>query len=422
MSLAGDRPSPRRSPRGPARGPRPRLPPSGTRAILRGMRTAFVRQTCSACGAEDASPPPRGVSPCCGAPLRSEYDADRARALGRGPARGVWRYRALLPLPDGAEPVTLGEGGTPRVPAPRLAARLGLREVTCKDEGANPTGSFKDRGMTVAVSLAAAQGVPGIVLPTAGNAGAAAAAYGARAGIPVSVHAPESTPAAILDEIRVRGARLTLHPGSIADAGRAAAAEAARDGFLSVATFREPGRVEGKKTMAFEMLEDGFGAPDAIVYPCGGGTGIVAMAQAFAEARAVGWLAGAVPRLYAVQAAGCAPIVRAFEAGAERAEPWADPVTFAAGLRVPGALADRLILAALRATGGGAVAVTEEAIAAAARRIALEEGILPSPEGAAAIAGAERLRARGVLRATDRVAIFQTATALKTMDAWSARW
>ncbi len=390
--------------------------------MLAAMRTALLRQDCSACGAEDPSPPPRGVSPCCGAPLRSIYDPERARALPLGPERGIWRYRALLPLPDGAEPVTLGEGGTPRLAAPRLADRLGLREVTIKDEGANPTGSFKDRGLSVAVSLAAAHGVAGIVLPTAGNAGASAAAYGARAGIAVSVHAPESTPPAILDEIRMRGARLTLHAGSIADAGRAAAAEAARDGLLSVATFREPGRVEGKKTMAFELLEDGFGAPDAIVYPCGGGTGIVAMAQAFVEARAIGWLAGPAPRLYAVQAEGCAPIVRAFQAGAARADVWPDPVTFAAGLRVPAAFADRLILAALRGTGGGAVAVAEEAITAAVRRGAAEEGLLPSPEGAAAIAGAELLRARGLLRATDRVAIFQTATALKTMDLWSARW
>lgn len=385
------------------------------------MRTALTRQSCTACGREDLSPPPRGVSPCCGAPLRSEYDVAVARAEGPGPARGLWRYRTLLPLPDAADPVTLGEGATPRLPAPKLAAWLGVRELTLKDEGANPTGSFKDRGLSVAVSLAAAAGVRGLVLPTAGNAGASAAAYGARAGLPVSVHAPETTPRAILEEIRARGARLTLHPGSIADAGRAAAAEAVREGLFPVATFREPGRVEGKKTMGFELLEDAFGVPDAIVYPCGGGTGIVAMAQAFAEARELGWLAGPAPRLYAVQSEGCAPIVRAFDAGADRAEPWADPVTFAAGLRVPSAFADRLILAALRATAGGAVAIPEDAIPAAARRLARDEGLLPSPEGAAALAGAHALRERGLLRAEDRVVVFQTASALKAMDDWAAR-
>jgi threonine synthase len=385
------------------------------------MRTALSRQVCSSCGREDASPPPRGVSPCCGAPLRSEYDAAVARAVGRGPALGVWRYRALLPLPDGAEPVTLGEGATPRVTAPRLAAWLGVRELTLKDEGANPTGSFKDRGLSVAVSLAAAAGVRGLVLPTAGNAGASAAAYGARAGLSVSVHAPESTPRALLEEIRARGARLWLHAGSIADAGRAAAAEAAREGLFPLATFREPGRVEGKKTMGFELLEDAFGAPDAVVYPCGGGTGIVALAQAFAEARTLGWLTGPAPRLYAVQSSGCAPIVRAFDAGADRAEPWPDPVTFASGLRVPVALADRLILSALRATGGGAIAIPEDAITAAARLAARDEGLLPSPEGSAALAGAHALRERGLLRARDRVVVFQTASALKTMDDWAAR-
>lgn len=385
------------------------------------MSGFLLRQVCSRCGRPDSGPPPRGVSPCCGLPLRSEYDLAAARTAFAAEGRGVWRYRALLPLPDGADPVTLGEGGTPLLGMPRLAARLDLAELLVKDEGANPTGSFKDRGLSVAVSLAAAAGVRGLVLPTAGNAGASAAAYAARAGIPLSVHAPESTPAGLLAEIRARGARLVLHPGSIADAGRAAAAEAKDRGLFPIATFREPGRVEGKKTMAFELLEQLPVPPDVIVYPCGGGTGLVAMAQAFAEARALDRLAGPGPRLFAVQAEGCSPIVRAFAAGVEAATPWPDPVTFAAGLRVPATIADFLILRALRASGGGAVAVSEAEITAAARDAVREEGLLPCPEGAAALAGARALRTDGRIGATDRVVVFQTATALKTLEEWNAR-
>jgi threonine synthase len=292
--------------------------------------------------------------------------------------------------------------------------------VWIKDESANPTGSFKDRGLTVAVSLAKAAGVRGIVLPTAGNAGAAAAAYGARAGLEVSVHAPSSTPAAILAEIRLRGARVTEHPGSIADAGRAAAAEASRNGFHSVATFREPGRLEGKKTMAYEVFEELGRVPDVIVYPCGGGTGIVAMAQAFDEMEELGWIGKERARLYAVQAEGCAPIADAFRRGADRAAPWPGPSTIAAGLCVPSPFADREILAALRRTAGGSVAVPEEEILRAGASLAASEGILPCPEGAAAAAGLERLVAEGAIRAADTVVLFQTGTALKYLEAWQA--
>jgi threonine synthase len=332
---------------------------------------------------------------------------------------GVWRYRTLLPLSEG-DPVSLGEGGTPLLSARRLARSLGVRDVWVKDESANPTGSFKDRGLSVAVSLARAAGVRGIVLPTAGNAGAAAAAYGARAGLEVSVHAPATTPAAILEEIRLRGARVAEHPGSIADAGRAAAAEASRTGFLSVATFREPGRLEGKKTMAYEILEELGRVPDAIVYPCGGGTGIVAMARAFDEMEELRWIGSERPRLFAVQAEGCAPIADAFRRGADRAEPWPEPATRAAGLCVPSPFADREILAALRRTGGGAVAVAEQEIFRAGASLAASEGILPCPEGAAAAAGLSRLVSDGAIRAADTVVLFQTGTALKYLETWGS--
>jgi threonine synthase len=341
----------------------------------------------------------------------------RPGAAGR---RGVWRYRAVLPLPDGAGTVSLGEGGTPLLPIPRFGGRCGAERLHLKLEAANPTGSFKDRGMTVAVSLAAAWGVDSIVLPTAGNAGASAAAYAARAGLRSSVHSPRDTPREILAEIRLRGALLTLHEGSIADAGRAAREDAATSGRHDVATFREPGRVEGKKTMAYELREDLGRHPDAIVYPCGGGTGIVAMARAFVEMRELGWEVGDAPRLYAVQSERCAPIVRAFAEGLPDAAAVEPGETIAAGLRVPSPFAHREILAALRATGGGAVGVGEHEILDAGRALAADEGILPCPEGAAALAGVRRLLETGELRARETIVVFETASSLKYLDAWSA--
>ncbi len=388
------------------------------------MMTTFLEYRCSRCGANSAQVAPQTFSTCCTAPLQSFYDLEAARSRLPAPGssgsglRGVWRYQAILPLPDGKDPVTLGEGATPLLSAPRLSRHLG-GNLLIKDESANPTGSFKDRGLTVAVSLAHAAEAPGIVLPTAGNAGASAAAYAARAGLPVSIHAPENTPEEILTEIRLRGAELTLHPGSIADAGKAAAAEAEARGFHTVATFREPGRVEGKKTMAYEVFEQLGRVPDVIVYPCGGGTGIVGMAQAFDEMQELGWIGDERPRLWAIQSAGCAPIVRAFERGDEQASPWEDPVTFAAGLRVPAAFADRLILDALRRTGGGALALEDTEIAEAGPMLAGGDGLLPCPEGAAAVAGAARLLSRGDVSSGETVVIFQTGSALKYLQAWT---
>ncbi|MCA9752752.1 MAG: threonine synthase [Gemmatimonadetes bacterium] len=384
--------------------------------------SAFLHFECSVCGEPTTPSGPVGFAHCCGAPLLARYDLERANEAlptrDAAGALGVWRYRAVLPLADRVEIVSLGEGGTPLVSLDRLSAEHGV-EILAKDESGNPTGSFKDRGMSVAVTLARAAGVPGLVLPTAGNAGAAAAAYGARAGLPVSIHAPDTTPPEILAEIRLRGARLTLHPGSIADAGRAASAEAAETGYFPVATFREPGRVEGKKTMAYEVFEQLGRVPDAIVYPCGGGTGVVAMARAFDELEAMGRIGPERPAFFAVQASGCAPIVRAFAAGDSTAEPWPDPVTFAAGLRVPVAFADRLILDALRRTGGGAVAVSDSEIADAGRELAGREGLLPCPEGAAAWAGARRLLRQDTWRPGASVVVFQTGSALKYLADWN---
>lgn len=388
------------------------------------MKSTLLGYECARCGAPASGTAPFTVSCCCEAPLVSRYDLQRAAGLLPAPGsgsgqRGLWRYAAVLPLTDGALPVTLGEGGTPLLPVPRLGAVFGIPGLYGKMESANPTGSFKDRGMTVAVSLARAARVPGVALPTAGNAGAAAAAYAARAGFPASIHSPHATPREILAEIRMRGARLTLHDGTIRDAGKAARADAADRGYLDVATFKEPGRVEGKKTMGYELREDLGRLPDAVVYPCGGGTGIVAMAKAFEEMAAVGWWDGPPPRLYAVQTDACAPIVDAWSAGATEAQPAAAGETIAAGLRVPAPFAHREILTALRATAGGALSVSEEEIRLTGRQVAESEGILPCPEGAAAWAGARKLLQSGDVRPDETVVVFETASGLKYLDAWS---
>jgi threonine synthase len=298
-----------------------------------------------------------------------------------------------LPLADGEAPVTLGEGGTPLPSVPRLAAQHGFRDLRVKEEGVNPTGSFKARGLAAAVTRAALAGAKRLVVPTAGNAGVALAAYAARAGLAARVYAPATTPPTILGQIRSFGGDLVLVNGHIGDCGKAARAYAAETGAVDVSTLREPYRIEGKKTLGLELAEQlGWTLPDAIVYPTGGGTG----------------LQGNPPRLYSVQAAGCAPVVSAFAAGAECCAPWPDPQTIAAGLRVPAPLGDRLMLRALRESGGGAVAVADVLLAAAARDLQTLEGIDAAPEGGASLAGAIELKARGVLRADDRVVIFNT--------------
>jgi threonine synthase len=321
----------------------------------------------------------------------------------------MWRYREWLPLAGDDAPVTLGEGGTPLLPAPRLGERHGFEQLWVKEEGVNPTGSFKARGLAAAVTRAVLAGATRFVVPTAGNAGVALAAYAARAGAHARVYAPASTPAPILAQIRAFGGDLQLIDGHIGDCGKAARAFAAEAGAVDVSTLREPYRIEGKKTLGLELAEQlDWTLPDAIVYPTGGGTGLIGMWKAFQELQAQGWVRGSLPRMYTVQAAGCAPVVRAFEARAERCTPWPDPTTIAAGLRVPGPLGDRLMLRALRDSGGGAVAVTDEALAAAAEELQTVEGIDAAPEGGAALAGAARLMQQGAIRAADRLVIFNT--------------
>src|SRR5262245_14563456 len=320
---------------------------------------------CSECGESYSADVVQTYCHNCNAPLLARYDLPRAaaaldrEALSRRP-RGMWRWRELLPVRDQANEVSLGEGDSPLLSAPRVAARLGLKHLFIKDESFNPTGSFKARGMAAAVSRARELGLRELVTPTAGNAGGALAAYTARAGLSAHVFMPQDAPRANAAEARAYGAEVRLVAGLISDAGKLAATEAAAHGWFDVSTFKEPYRAEGKKIMGYELAEAfGWELPEVIVYPTGGGTGLVGMWKAFDELAELGWLKSAArPRMVSVQAAGCAPIVRAFEAGAARAEFFQNAATIAAGLRVPGPFADREILSALRASGGTAIAVS----------------------------------------------------------------
>lgn len=336
--------------------------------------------------------------------------------------RGMWRFRSFLPVKPEEEPITLGEGDTPLLRLPRLGSALNLGSMWVKDEGTNPTGSFKSRGLSAAVTRAVHAGARAFVLPTAGNAGVAAAAYGARAGCTVRVYAPRTTPAMILNQIQAYGGDLSLIDGHIGDCGAAARAFAAETGAVDLSTLREPYRIEGKKTLGLELaMQFNWELPDAIIYPTGGGTGLIGMWKAFTELRDAGWITGELPRMYVVQAEGCAPMVRAWSSGADHATPWENPVTAAAGLRVPAALGDALILRALRESGGSAVAVGEAALVDAARFATREEGIDWCPEGGATIVAALELARTGLLQPHERVVLFNTGAGWLYRDAHDNR-
>ncbi len=369
---------------------------------------------CSACVPSRTRGPEGlpGVCETCGAPYLVRYattPTPDTKALLNDRPWTMWRYREWLPLLAAESPITLGEGGTPLLEAPRLGARYGFESLAIKEEGTNPTGSFKARGLAAAVTRAVLGGARQFVVPTAGNAGVALAAYATRAGVPARVYAPRATPQPILAQIRAFGGDLVLVEGHIGDCGKAARAFAAEHGAVDVSTLREPYRIEGKKTLGLELAEQlGWTLPDAIVYPTGGGTGLIGMWKAFQELRAGGWVRDALPRMYSVQAAGCAPVIAAFDSGADRCTPWPNPQTVAAGLRVPGPLGDRLMLQALRQSHGGAVSVSDEALTAAARDMQTVEGVDAAPEGGAALAGAVELLRRGLIQRGERVVVFNT--------------
>jgi threonine synthase len=330
----------------------------------------------------------------------------------------MWRYRELLPLFDGEAPLTLGEGWTPLVHAARLGRELGLSRLFVKDESLNPTNSFKARGLAAAVTRAAALEPTALSVPSAGNAANALAAYAAAAGIPAYVFMPRDVKVPFIRECELYGAEVTLVDGLITDAGRLAAERGRALGWYDVSTLKEPYRIEGKKTMAYELGEQlGWEFPDWIIYPTGGGTGMVGMWKAFEELEQIGWKpTGRRPRMASVQAAGCAPIVRAFEKGAERSELWSQARTVADGLRVPKALGDFLVLRAVRESGGTALAVTDADMVQGMRELGMREGISAAPEGGAALHAVKVLRADGRIKPSDTVVLFNTGGALKYLD------
>ena len=370
------------------------------------------------------------TSPCCSRPLLAQYELaalahDLAPVELASREATMWRYHELLPVRQNLHVLTLGEGMTPLFSAPRLAPQGLESEVRLlvKDEGQNPTGSFKARGMAAAVFRALELGVSGVVTPTAGNAGAALAAYAARAGLPAYVVAPKDAPESCIQQARFYGAEVELIPGLIGDAGLVAAEVARQRGWFNMATLREPYRAEGKKTMGLELAEQlGWRLPDAIIYPAGGGTGIVGMWKAFAELRDLGWLTShRLPRMIIVQAEGCAPLVRAFHRGLEQAETWPaqEAHTIAAGLRVPSAIGDRLILQAVRESGGTALTVSDDAMTKMVYYTARQEGILISLEAAATVAAYHGLLETHFLEPADETVLFFTGSGLPDMGNYS---
>lgn len=377
----------------------------------------LVGLVCPACGTAVDHRQPVGTCPSCGGTLFAEYDLDRLdgrtwlRSLRDRPAR-LWRYRELLPVGRADAIVSLGEGGSPIFPLGAIPEAPDLT-VVVKDDGGLPTGSFKARGMTVAVSRAKELGLRELYVPSAGNAGVALAAYGARAGMRVRIYLPDRTPAPQRNACSSYGAEVRSVPGTIREAGETARTTEKGRGSFDVSTLREPFRVEGKKTMGLEIFEAGGndGLPDAILYPAGGGTGLIGMEKAFSELARIGLL-HRIPRLYAVQPGGCAPVVRALAEGAARVTPWADPHTVAPGLLVPSPFASERILAAVRSTKGGGVTVTDGEIVHAMRQLAERHGVSASPEAAAPYAALARLRARGDLRPGETVLLYLTGTGL----------
>ncbi len=386
------------------------------------MRSYLDNLECTWCGSRFSADEPHRTCPDCGKVLYSRYDLEAAaRHFSRESLKGrradMWRYFEMMPVRAEENVVSLGEGLTPLLCAERLGRELGIERLLIKDEGLNPTASFKARGLSAAVSKAKELGLTRLTMPSAGNAAGAMAAYAARGGLEAHVFMPRDAPEANKKEASVTGARLRLVDGLISDAGIISRREAASHGLFDISTLQEPYRVEGKKTMGYEIAEQmGWTLPDAIVYPTGGGTGIVGMWKAFEEMEALGWIDAMRPRMFCVQADGCAPIVRAFDRGDEFAEPWTGAQTVAAGMRVPGAIGDYLILRALRESGGGAITVTDEEILSWMGRVASLEGIFVCPEGAATAAAIPKLLSRGTLTRGETVLLLNTGSGLKNLE------
>ncbi len=379
---------------------------------------------CALCG--QAYKPERlwNLCPECGRPLLCRYDLDAAGhavdpTAFRDREPTMWRYRELLPLDDDLHKLTLGEGWTPLVHATRLGACEGFQRLYIKDEGLNPTGSFKARGLSMAISRARELGVTAVSIPSAGNAAGAMAAYAALGSLEAHAYMPTDVPHPFVAECRALGARVTLVDGLITDCGRQAALEGKEHGWFDLSTLKEPYRLEGKKTMGYELAEQfGWTLPDVIIYPTGGGTGLVGMWKAFDEMEQLGWIGSERPRMVTVQSEGCAPMVKAFHEGREFAEPWPDAATLADGLRVPAAVGDFLILRALRESHGTALAVSDKEMMEDAALLGRTQGMFACPEGAAPLSAFRHLRAQGWIGDRETVVLFNTGSGLKYTHLW----
>ncbi|HKG46356.1 MAG TPA: threonine synthase [Pyrinomonadaceae bacterium] len=380
---------------------------------------------CGLCGLEHEARRLLNVCTGCGKPLLVRYDLDRAKLTltreslaARRP--DMWRYREVLPVDDDDNIVSLGEGWTPLLRALRLGRRIGIHELYIKDESQNPTQSFKARGMAAAVSMAKELGAKKLAVPSAGNAAGALAAYAARAGLKSFIFMPRDTPRANVVECEQTGAKVTLMDGLITDCGAEVARRKEKEGWFDVSTLKEPYRVEGKKTLGYELAEQmEWRLPDVIIYPTGGGTGLIGMWKAFDEMQRMGWIDSKRPRMVTVQAEGCAPIVRAFEEGNRFADEFPNAATTASGLRVPKAIGDFLILDALRVSGGTAISVTDEELIAATREIGAAEGIFCAPEGAACLPALKKLIESGEVNKNERVVLFNTGSGVKYMESYA---
>ena len=364
----------------------------------------------------------------CGGPLLVRYDLPKIREnwtraqLATAP-NSMWRYRPVLPVTKSDSIISLGEGMTPLLPIARAGKRLGSSNLWLKDEGLNPTGSFKARGLSCAVSMCRELGVKKIAIPSAGNAASALSAYAAAAGIEAYVFMPQDVPQSNFIECKAYGAKVTLVNGLISDCAKIVATRKDVEGWFDISTLKEPYRIEGKKTMGYELVEQlGWRVPDAIFYPTGGGVGLIGMWKAFDEMEQLGWIGPKRPKMIAVQAEGCAPMVRAYDEHKERSEFWQNATTVAAGLRVPKPLGDFLILDAVRESGGAAIAVSDVELIDAGIRLAEDEGLFVAPEGSACLPALERLLQSGLLKPDDEVVIYNTGSGLKYLDAYATRF
>lgn len=380
---------------------------------------------CSSCGAQHDAQRLQNLCTKCQKPLLAKYDLKAiSRKLTRQKLRAradrsLWRFRELLPLLHNVDPISLGEGGTPLLRADRFGGQLGFSDLWIKDESMNPTQSFKARGMSVAVSMAKHLGATKLAVPSAGNAGGALAAYAARAGLEAHIFMPCDTPRANIIECRQLGAHVTLIDGLITDCGSEIARRKADEGWFEMSTLKEPYRLEGKKTLGYELAEQlGWRLPDVILYPTGGGTGLIGMWKAFIEMEALGWIDGKRPRMYSVQATGCAPIVRAFEAGADEAVEFPNAHTRASGLRVPKAIGDFLMLRILRESGGGAIAIDDDEMIRVTREVGGAEGLFIAPEGAACFAALRSLIDSGTIKRDEHVVVFNTGSGIKYLECY----